>query len=105
MVQDLTKWIMADLNSFKISRACRQLGINKLVFNIDEQDLHNKKFLEIMLDAFTEVLDAINDRMRAESELPEYQFYGEYMAGDVWIEANIELNSLIDNIEELISLL
>lgn len=102
---DLMDWIMIDLRSCKIDRACRQLNINELEFNIEREELLNKDILEIMLEEFQEVIDAILERMEVEAQMPEYQMYGSYMPGDVWHDALIELNTLIDNIEELIELL
>ena len=104
-IRDLMDWIMSDLKGCKIDRACRQLGINKLEFNINRDDLLNKDILELMLNEFKEVRDAILERMEVEAQMPEYQFCGGYYPGDVWPEALIELNSIIDNIRLLLEML
>ena len=104
-VEDLMDWIMMDLNNIKIKRACRQLGINELECNIDREDLLNKDILEIMADEFDDVRYAIYERMEVEAQMPENQMFGSYIPGDVWPEALIELNTIIDNIVKLLELL
>lgn len=106
MVNELIDWIMMDLDSAKIKKACEHLRINIMeAYNIDRQDFLNKTFLEMLLDEFNEIRNTLYRQMDIESTMPEHQFCGEYYPCDTWIEAEIDLNTAIDNIDELMQLL
>ena len=105
--ETLIKWVMMDLDSVKITRACKRLGLNGVieVCGIDNNDLLNKAFLEILLSEYNEIRSMLYNQMNYESTLPEFQWCGGYMPGDVWTEAEIELNTLIGNMTDLMAML
>lgn len=103
-VIELIDWITMDLDNIKIKRACKLLGINTIeICNINRQDFLDKTFLEILLNEFNEIRNALHHQMDMESTIPEHQFCGGYMPSDIWIEAEIELNTIIENITQLLN--
>lgn len=104
--QDLVEFIMMDLNSPKINRACEWLGINKVeVYTKDHNDFLNKVFLEMLHDEYGHIRNVLQQQMEYESTLPENQMYGHYIPGDVWFEAEIDLNTLMATIYDLMEML
>ena len=105
-ILELIDWIIMDLDNIKIKRACKLLGINtREICNIDRQDFLDKAFLEILLNEFNEIRDTLQRQMDMESTMPEHQFCGGYIPSDIWIEAEIELNTIIENITQLLNCL
>ena len=71
----------------------------------DHQDFLNKEFLEILLNEYESIRRTLHNQMDMESTMEEHQWLGGYYPCDIWTEAEIELNTVIDEIADLIEML
>ena len=103
---ELISLIMMDLKNARIKRACKEIGINPVeVCTKDHNDFLNKEFLEMLLEEYEEIRNAIQQQMEYESTLPQYQWNGHYIPSDLWFESEIEVNTLIATMTDLIAML
>jgi hypothetical protein len=104
MMRDLIDWIYMDLEcNPKIARVCRLLDTNPVqIYDLNKEDLLNRALVIMLRNEFNEILNELQARMELEAQMEENQWFGVYMPGDAFFEAEIELNSLIDNLNDLI---
>lgn len=109
MINQLIKYIMMDLNNCKVAQACEYVGIKSPTFiSVNKEDFLNKEFSLMTLREFEELRQAIRNHMAYEEEhrINMWDIAGDgigyYMAPDCLIEAEIDLNTVIGELEELL---
>lgn len=109
MINELIGFIMMDLNNCKVEQACKYIGIKSPTFiSVNKQDFLNREFSLMVLREFEELRQGIRNHMAYEEEYGINMWdmnndgIGYYMAPDCLIEAEIDLNTVIGDLEELL---
>ncbi len=95
--------VIKDLEHSKIKRTCKELGINSLtVVNLNPEDFLNRELTLMVIDEVQDIRTALLERMYEEEASGLYHWMGEYMPSDLFMEALIELNTILDSLNGLL---
>lgn len=109
MINELIDFIMMDLNLPRLKKLCEEIGTNPITFiNINKEDFLNKEFSLMVLNEFIEIRQQLEGHMNYEKEhgINMWDLAGDgigfYMPGDTLAEGEMNLNSIICYLEELL---
>lgn len=105
MTNKLIDFIMMDLDNMHIRRMSRAIGVSAPHFFNTKEDFYIKEYVSVVLNEFRYIKQALMNHMIYEQENGINMWDEYYFPGDVLTEGEIELNSLIANLEELLNLL